>query len=84
MHYEYILTLILKNSLCLLHDFNQFYKERYVKFSVYKNRSEFCFFPSIDVDATVADTMQFYNKDFGLYFMYKRCKYPPPFPFFQP
>ena len=34
MQYKYISTLILKNLLCLLHDFNQFYEEGSVKFSV--------------------------------------------------
>ena len=45
MHNEYILTFILeKKMLCLLFDFNQFYEERYLKFSVSKNRSIFFFF----------------------------------------
>ena len=41
MHYEYISTLILEKLLRLLRDFNQFYDERYVKFSVSENRSIF-------------------------------------------
>ena len=41
VHSEYILTLILEKYSCLYRDFNQFYEEGYVKFSVSENRSNF-------------------------------------------
>ena len=70
MHSEYILTLILKTFSCLYCDFNQFYENGYVKFSVSENRSNFLFFKYIeilfnkhaliDVDITTADIMQLF------------------------
>ena len=43
MHYTYMHFFIFGTVICLLSNFNQFYEEGYLKFSVSENRSAFGF-----------------------------------------